>query len=425
MKAADLGPVGAGQRSQSALDLFLIFAGANIVATTLQVGASLAGALPRGAALAVIAAGCVLGAGLVAALVPTGVRLGVPSIVAARAVLGLRGAGAVALVLFLTNFAWIALNNVIAASVSAQALGATGQARLFAFVLGVVATAIVALGPAAVGRADRVAVPAMAVAGALVTAAVFRLGWPADAGTAPAGATGAWWRGLDVVVGYQVSWLLMFADYPRYSRHPARSGVAVCLGLLAAALWFMPLGLIAAQLAGSADPGAMIAATGLGAWGALLVALATITTNFVNIYMSALALKSLWPAVPDRLAVWGIGGLGTLMGLFSGVWLERFGDFMMIIGGTLAPVGGLLLAEFVVLGRLPAVADLYDPAGPYGRGGGVLLPGVAAWVAGSVTYYVAAPVGATLPTLLVSVGVYLVLRRRSAWRPLDAMRQGR
>jgi purine-cytosine permease-like protein len=35
-----------------------------------------------------------------------------------------------------------------------------------------------------------------------------------------AAAAGAldWLRGFDVVVGYQASWILMFADYSRYTR---------------------------------------------------------------------------------------------------------------------------------------------------------------------------------------------------------------
>jgi len=69
----------------------------------------------------VIAAGGVGGAALVAALAPIGTRLRVPSIVAARAALGFSGAQALALLLFVTNFAWIALNNVIAASICRQA----------------------------------------------------------------------------------------------------------------------------------------------------------------------------------------------------------------------------------------------------------------------------------------------------------------
>lgn len=414
MKAADLDPVAPGERTQSAIDLFLIFAGANIVATTWQVGASLAGLGTGPGAASVVLAGTVIGALIVGVLAPTGTRLGVPSIVATRAVLGLRGAGAGAVLLFLTNFAWIALNNVIAASVAAQALGEPGQARVLAFVLGLAATAIVAMGPRAVGRADRVAVPLMAMTGVFVTSALLRMPWP----DAPPDAlqAGQWWHGFDVVVGYQASWLLMFADYPRYSADPRRSGVAVFLGLLIAALWFMPTGLLAARVAGTSDPGAMIAATGVGVWGALLVALATITTNFVNIYMSALALKSLRPATPDRAAVWGIGGIGTALGLFSGVWLERFGDFMLLIGGTLVPIGGLLLAQFVIARTHPPVADLYRRDGPLARGGGVKWAGVVAWAAGSLTYYLW-PTGATLPTLAVSTIAYLALARRPGPTP--------
>jgi hypothetical protein len=41
------GPVPAGERTQSATDLFLVFAGASIVATTLEFGATLAGEAVR------------------------------------------------------------------------------------------------------------------------------------------------------------------------------------------------------------------------------------------------------------------------------------------------------------------------------------------------------------------------------------------
>src|SRR5512140_1899746 len=108
MQAADIGVVRDAERTQSPLDLFLIFAGANIVATTLQTGASLVPAFSLKTALVLVAAGSLLGALLVASLAPIGPRLGVPSVVAARAALGFRGAAAGAVVLYVTNFAWIA-----------------------------------------------------------------------------------------------------------------------------------------------------------------------------------------------------------------------------------------------------------------------------------------------------------------------------
>ena len=244
-----------------------------------------------------IGAGAVAGAALVAALAPIGTRLRVPSIVAARAALGLTGAQTLALLLFVTNFAWIALNNVIAASICVRLTGLGSE--------GVWATA--ARTPRHAHRAGR---PGDGCArrsrGGAADAGLRRGLHDRDRPRAVAGLAGArggpparLFRGFDVVAGYQVSWLLMFADYPRFVRSAAGRGIAVFLGLALTALWFMPLGLVASIVAGSADPGAMVFALGLGWWGAVLLALATLTTNFVNIYMSALAFKSLRPAVSD------------------------------------------------------------------------------------------------------------------------------
>ncbi len=158
-------------------------------------------------------------------------------------------------------------------------------------------------------------------------------------------------RGLDVTAGYQVTWLLMFADYTRYNRSGRAAGVAVFLGLALTALWFMPIGFVAARLAGFDDPGAMIAALGVGWWGALLISLATLTTNFVNIYMSALALRSLRPdsrRSDQRLADRRHRRRARLL---STVWITRFADFTIVLAGLLVPVGGILLAHNFVLRR--------------------------------------------------------------------------
>ena len=408
MQAVELGPVQDSHRTQSAFDLFLIFAGPNIVATTFQVGASLSGTFSAGQALTIIAVGAVLGSALVASLAPLGPRLGVPSVIAARAALGLKGAGLVAGLLYVTNFAWIALNNVIAASVCTRLLGGRGLEPVWAVALGLTATAVVARGPRAVGWADRVAVPLMLTVGGVLTFAVLHLPSPWLSATGPS--SGRWLDGLDVVIGYQVSWILMFADYSRYTRSASRATGAVFLGLALTSLWFMPLGLAAAGAAGSSDPGAMLAATGVGWWGALLLALATLTTNFVNIYLSSLAWKSLVPGTSDRVAVWSIGGIGSALSLFSTAWLDNFAAYMLVLGGVLVPVGGVLLAHYFVFREPTSVPDLYDVHGPYSRFGGWVVAGLGAWAGGALVYFVGTPLGSTVPALATSTAAYGLLR---------------
>ena len=405
MDAADLSPVPESQQTQPAFDLFLIFAAANIVATTLQTGAVLGARYGRTDVVVLVVAGACFGASLVALLAPVGSRTGVPSMIAARAPLGYRGAQVVSGLLYLTNFAWIAVNNTIAASVCAQVLGGTETSRVWSAGLGVMATAVVARGPRAVGYADRIAMPIMVVAGALLTYAAFTLPPRVDLTSTLPPPPVLW--GLDVVIGYQVSWLLMFADYSRYTRSPRAAATAVFAGLAVPALWLMPVGWNLARIAGSDDPGTMLAAAGVGWWTAALVALATVTTNFVNIYLSSLAWRTLSPRSTGAGSVWTIGMIGTMLGLVSSGWLTQFANLMVLLGSVLVPVGGVFLAHFVVMRRPIDLERIYRvdsmPA--------VTIPGLAAWALGFAVYKLAAPIGATLPALATSIAVYVLLHR--------------
>ena len=437
MQAADIGAIDPSDQRQSPMDLFLIFAGADIVATTLQVGASLAPAFSPGAIAALVAIGSVAGAALVASLAPIGSRLRVPSVIAARPALGVAGAGLVAAVLYASNFAWIALNNVIAASACARAsrawLGDGAPARTsWAIALGLLATVVVWRGPRAVARADRLAVPLMAAVAAALTVACVR------AAAAPAALppqSMGWARGIDVVIGYQVSWILMFADYSRYTPSPRGSATAVFAALACTSVWLMSLGALAARAAGSMDPGAMLEGVGLGVSGALLLTVATLTTNFVNVYMSALAWKSLAPRSGDASVVWSIGIVGTALSAMPGVWLEQYASFMIVLGGVLVPIGGLLVAHYYIRpARIDedAIGELYDARGRYR---GVSTSGLAAWAAGAIAFFAAGrwtAIGGTVPALMTSIVVYVAVtagRRgdRSTRRgaPARRMPQGR
>ena len=226
MNAADIGPIAPADRRQSPLDLFVIFACANIVATTFQTGASLVPAFGLGSALTLVAIG---GRGRVAA--DRGAVGGRPASRRAVGHRGPRGARHDAVpassrcLLYVTNFAWIAVNNVIAASACARIAGGPASERAWAVGLGVVSTLIVAGGPRLVARADRLAVPLLAVVG-IVPDGRPACGFRRTCCGRPAPGRVSWPAGLDIVIGYQVSWILMFADYSRYtaSRRKARRG---------------------------------------------------------------------------------------------------------------------------------------------------------------------------------------------------------
>jgi cytosine/uracil/thiamine/allantoin permease len=105
--------------------------------------------------------------------------------------------------------------------------------------------------------------------------------------------------------------------------------------------------------------------------------------------------------------------VGAVLGLLSNAWIESFAGLTLLLAGAFVPIGGILLAHYVVL-RVPVhVPDLYDSGGPYASSAGWSLAGAAAWMGGAVAFYVAQPIGGSLPSLAVSVLIYVLLTRRS------------
>jgi hypothetical protein len=159
LNPVEIGPAPEAERTQSPLDLFLIWAGADIVATTFVVGASLAGSFDTFTALLLIGVGSLAGAAMVASLAPARPAPG-RAVDRGRA----RGArhprrGPDRVPDVRDQLRVVAINNVIAASVCAGFWGGPATERAWAVGLGLLSTLVVAGGPRWVARTDRLAVP--------------------------------------------------------------------------------------------------------------------------------------------------------------------------------------------------------------------------------------------------------------------------
>ena len=144
------------------------------------------------------------------------------------------------------------------------------------------------------------------------------------------------------------------------------------LGLALSSLWLVGLGAAAGRIGGANDPTAMILGAGLPISALLLMALSTITTNFVNLYLSALAVRNLWHRAPPRPTVLVVGAIGTLFGLLSPNLLDRYAAFMGWIGTGFLPIAAITVVHFFVLHRGAdgrAAAVVRSPRSSPGRPG--------------------------------------------------------
>jgi purine-cytosine permease-like protein len=127
--------------------------------------------------------------------------------------------------------------------------------------------------------------------------------------------------------------------------------------------------------------------------------------------MSALALKSLRPAIADRSAIWVIGGIGAAISVLSSTWLDQLANFTLVLAGLFVPVGGILLAHFVLHRSHVTVDALYPGTdGTPAKIGRWSVAGMSAWIVGGVIFYLAQPIGGVVPSLAVSIAVYLGVR---------------
>jgi putative hydroxymethylpyrimidine transporter CytX len=405
----DLAPVALERRTASVLDVLLVFAGANIVTTTLVTGGSIASAFSWPRTLAVIAVGTLAGVAILALLARLGPRFGLPTMVLLRQPFGDRGAEAISVLLLVTNFAWIALNNVIAARAIATLV--PGGERPWSVAVGAIAIVVTLFGPRTMARFDRVAVPLLLLVGIALTVAIVGAGSGRLAG--PGDGSVGLLAGLDVVIGYQVSWCLMFADYTRFQRREGGAATAVFLGMLLSSLWLVGLGAAAGRIGATNDPTGMILGAGLPVPALLLMAFSTITTNFVNLYISALAVRNLWHHAPPRPTVLAIGAIGTVFGLLSPHLLDGYATFMGWIGTSFLPIAAITIVHFFVLHRGAA-----RPTRAWSTAA------IVSWVAGVVSYQAvvryAPEVGATMPTLLTTAICYRALSPMTARSRGDA-----
>ena len=154
----------------------------------------------------------------------------------------------------------------------------------------------------------------------------------------------------------------------------------------------------------------MLNAVGLGAAGALLLTLATLTTNFVNIYMSSLAWKSLAPRASDG-AVDLVdrhrrhGAQRRARRLARAVHQLHDGPRRAARAGR-RRAGRALLHSAARRWMRRSSPRCTTPPGSFR---GVSVAGVAAWAAGAAAFFAAGSIGGTLPALAVSVLVYRAL----------------
>lgn len=445
-------PVPEDRRRLRPFDLGVLWGDLAVSLLVMVAGALLVPGLSTKSALAAIIVGTLLGTVLLSLAGIVSSRTGVPTMVALRAPLGIRGSYGATALNILQLVGWAALEIIIMAqaarALSDHYLGFEGYYLWLAF-FALVGMTMAVGGPIVVVRQWMQKFGVWVVVGAAAWL-TFYLFHSYDMGAiwrrSGEGGFPNFWQGVDLVVALPVSWLPLVGDYSRFARRPVPAALGTYVGYAVANIWFFTLGMLYVQ-ALQTDPGGFIDALVkmmlplTAGWLALIVLLAGETDEaFANIYSTAVSIQNLVPWATHAVLAVLVGVAATIVAV--SLDLIEYENFLLLIGGVFVPVFGIMIADyFVVRGAQYRVEALYQPSGVYWYRSGVSLVGLVVWAAGFLLYAHAAQppwllehadfvswvpawvthVGGTVPAFVFSFAAYwagaqawLALRERPA-----------
>lgn len=428
-----ISPVRPAERSYAGWDFFLLWAGASISIAEVLTGGILA-PLGFGLGFVAILLGHLIGntpfalGGIISS------DMGVPTMVSTRPAFGVRGSYLGATLNVIQLIGWTAVMIILAGQAAneiSRALFGLDNPLLWKLIVGFVTTGWAVVGQKTWRWLNNLSVGLLLLLCAALTISAMRAGGLTD--LLSRGPTGElpFGIGLDIVIALPISWLPLIGDYSRFARRSRSGFIGSWLGYFIGGSWMFAVGLVAALASGQANPVPAMIALGLGLPALIIILLSTFTTAFMDVYSTGISALNIAPNLREKAVVLVAGLLGTGIALVFP--MDQYESFLLLIGATFVPYFGVVLADYFIRQRRK-----YDVNALYGRGkywytGGVNLWAIAAYAFGVLLFrwlsgddplgllaalgiheWVVAnltAIGASIPTLVVSAVLYLVLMR--------------
>nr|WP_225955520.1 cytosine permease [Kibdelosporangium phytohabitans] len=272
---------------------------------------------------------------------------------------GRYGSALLGLIISISLVGWFGIQNgIFALGMATVAPWLT--ASVWSLVTGVVITVFVIYGFRAMRWVGIVAVPAFQI---VIAYSVIKEFSGADLGglfaSGPLGEPITIAAGATLVAGSYMAGAVVMPDMNRFNRSPRdvvkQSVLSITLGQYVMGL----IGVLLAYALKGQDAVAILTGTA-GVVGVITLVAAVVKINDWNLYSSSLglvnAVDTLFGVKVNRVwATLGIGVAGTVLSAVG--FLDRFTDFLTVLGVSLPPIAGIIVAEYYLVRRWRGALD--------------------------------------------------------------------
>ncbi len=401
-------------------DIFAIWLGAGISIAEFWAGALLTPALPFLNAILVIIIGHLIGNLIMALIAIPGQQTGLPTMVLARASLGIKGSFLPSWLNYLQLIGWTAIMLIV----GAKAMEAIfGYYRLWIVFLGILVTLWAFVSPTIWKKLEKIsAVLLLALSLWLTYVTLTKFSIKEIFGYKATHNIGVM-LALDLVIAMPLSWAPLVADYARFGKKKDIAFWGTFTGYFISSSLFYMIGSLTNATIGEGDPISIIASYGLGIPAMLIIIFSTATTTFLDVYSAAITFKNIKPKMDARKQIVFVGILGILLALF--LPMEKYESFLLLIGGAFVSLTAIMIADYFVAKRKYDANELLKEKSIYWYRNGYNVKALMIWAIGFIFYILLAfegllgytipffsPfgyfIGSSIPTFLLVFDLYLL-----------------
>lgn len=328
---------------------------------------------------------------------------------------GRLGSSLIGLIIAISCIGWFGIQNSVFAEGLTRAVGGAVSLKLMMVITGLAITILVVYGYKMLSYTANIAVPGFIIAVAIAT---YNLLTKYDLGTlvasAPPGPPMTLGVAVTMVAGGFMIGAIITPDMSRFNRN---SMDVFWMTLLSIFLGELSVAAVSVLMAHAVkDPDVVSIMLNLGGWvAAALVIFSTIKINDLNLYSASLGTSNFLDSALGlkisraqlTLVIGCLGTLGSVLGI-----LDRFVNFLVILGITIPPIGGIIVVDYFILKRYRQELDASRLAGRLPEEVEYLNPlAVVSWImASGIGHFVQAGIPA-LNSLLAAAVFYWVLTK--------------
>ena len=366
----------------------LIQAGVMICVPSLMLGGILIEGMGLGQAILAGTIGYGLATLIMVMMGIQGHDLKVPTVVCSQSSFGVSGSRYIISVLFIASLiGWFALQTNVCGSafttLMQECFGVTIPVWMSSVIWGIIMLITAVYGINALTKLNIIAVPALILVSIYGTYKAIQLkGLGGLKSYEPVGEMDLF-TGVMLTVGFLVVGAVIAADFTRYQKSRKDTVKSTAYGIMPAGIAMLIMGAIMTLVAGTYDITLVLAEIGIPILGAVILILATWTSNTTNAYSAGIDIVALFNLSDDkRASVTMIAGLiGTVLG--SAGIINYFQVFLDLSNYFFIPIAGVMLTDYFI--RCKGKAELWNPSEHWNKSGviawavafliGLLIPG--------------------------------------------------